>query len=370
MDIEVELARATFVIGLVATAFVYERWRMLTGGTITGSYIAYLISIGLYVDVLAWLVLSIVGYLAITAAANYFAIPRQWLFYIGILVPAIVHALTVYVADLNVFSNLTSYLTAGMYVTSGLTAYDLKRQGILKTFRVVAIIVLAALAVVMPLRWILAAPGELVFPETYVQTPPIVMVVAILASALVTTTLGWGSAGIIGAVFLYQILSVESLLVILVITVIGTEIYKFTSRWLLLTPRQQSHAILIVGGISSWFGLFWAQWFGIAGAGTPNEYSLEPLIVIGLMVLEASRIGYRKSFGGTAIVLLLVALTSYLITLGGILPWVAVLALVVAVIAAFGFGVEKINREINTEIVNAKKYTIFTHPNNLKIMGK
>ena len=149
MSLELELARATFIIGLISTAFVYERWRMLTGGTITGGYIAYLVSFGQYLDVIAWFVLSLIGYLAITLVANYFAPPRKWLFYIGILVPAVVHSATVYAANLGVFSNLSVYLTAGMYVTSGLTAYDFKRQGILKTLRVQALILVAALLVIV-----------------------------------------------------------------------------------------------------------------------------------------------------------------------------------------------------------------------------
>lgn len=370
MSLELELARATFIIGLISTAFVYERWRMLTGGTITGGYIAYLVSFGQYLDVIAWFVLSLIGYLAITLVANYFAPPRKWLFYIGILVPAVVHSATVYAANLGVFSNLSVYLTAGMYVTSGLTAYDFKRQGILKTLRVQALILVAALLVIMPLRWALAVPGEISVPGGYVEISPIVVLVAIMAAALVSTTLGWGSAGIIGTVFLYQILSFESLLVILIITVIGTEIYKFASRWLLLTPRQQGHAILIVGGISAWFGLFWAQWFGIAGANTPNEYSLEPLIVIGLMILEASKIGYAKSFGGTAIVLFFVAAATFMVSLGGAVPWIAISGMVLALGLAFTFGFDRMNREISHQIENSAKYSIGTHPNNWKIIGK
>ena len=370
MELEVELARATFIIGLIATAFVYEKWRMLTGGTITGGYLAYLVSFGQFLDVIAWFVLALIGYLAITVVANYFAPPRKWLFYIGILVPALVHSMTVYAANLSVFSNLSAYLTAGMYVTSGLTAYDFKRQGILKTLRVQALILIAALIVIVPLRWALAVPGEISVPGGYEKVSPIVVLVTIIAAALVSTTLGWGSAGIIGTIFLYQILNFESLFVIVILTVVGTEIYKFTSRWLLLTPRQQGHAVLIVGGISAWFGLFWVQWIGISGASTPNEYSLEPLIVIGLMILEASKIGYAKSFGGTAIVLSFVAVTSFMVSLGGPAPWIVVSGMIIALGLAFTFGFDKMNREIDFQILNGEKYIIKTHPNNLKIMGK
>ncbi len=370
MEIEVELARATFIIGLVATAFVYERWRMLTGGTITGSYIAYLLSIGFFVDVIGWLLLSLFGYLVITVVSHILPVPRRWLFYTGIIAAGVLHASADSIAELPLFNALSSYLTAGMYVTSGLTAYDFKRQGVFKTLAVLSMILVLALAIILPLRWLLTSSAAPEFPTTYEEIEPIVMVVTLIASALVSTTLGLGSAGIIGAVFLWQILSLESLIVILGITIIGTQIYKYLSKWLLLTPRQESQAILIVGGISSWFGLFWAQWFGIAGAGTPYEYSLEPLIVIGLMILESSRIGYLKSFTGTAIVLSAVALASYLLTIGGIIPWIAVFGLLVALLIMFYFGIEKIIRDTDFEIEISKRYSIPTHPNNQRILSK
>lgn len=370
MDLEVELARATFIIGLVATAFVYERWRMLTGGTVTGSYIAYLLSLGLFIDVLAWLLLAFFGYLLITLVSNLFPIPRRWLFYVGIIAAGVLHATANYLVDLPVFATLSSFLTAGMYVTSGLTAYDFKRQGVFKTIGVLGIIVTLALAIILPLRWFLTTPGAPTLPETYVETEPIVMVVALIASALLSTTLGWGSAGIIGAVFLWQILTIESLLLIVVITILGTQIYKFLSRWLILTPRQESQAILIVGGIAGWFGLFWAQWLGIAGAGTPYEYSLEPLIVIGLMILESSRIGFAKSFAGTAVVLAAVALASYLVNIGGVIPWIAIFSLLIALLISFSFGIDKIKREIDFEIDTSERFSIPTHPNNQRIIAK
>ena len=370
MNVEIELARATFILGLVATALVYEKWRILTGGTITGSYLAYLLSVGAFQDILAWFVFALIGYAAVTLVAHFFAFPRSWLFYITIVAPASLHALMVSLGEFEIFGGLTSYLVAGMYVTSGLTAYDFKRQGIIKTMAVLTLIVFLVLIIIIPLRLVIGSIGELQFPETYVSTPPIVMLIGILAAALVTVNFRLGTAGIIGAVFLFQILSFETLLVVIGTTVIGTEIYKRVSRWFLLTPRQETHAILIVGGISSWFALFWADWIGIPGAAATNEYSLEPIIVIGLMILESSRIGYRKSFGGTALVVLAVVIANFMVTLGGAIQVVGLIGLVTAILVSFSLGLEKISQDIGFEIKNSRKYRILTHPNNQKFLKK
>ena len=46
-----EIARCCLVIGLVATAYVYSRTRISSGGAITGSYLAFLALSGAWADI-------------------------------------------------------------------------------------------------------------------------------------------------------------------------------------------------------------------------------------------------------------------------------------------------------------------------------
>ena len=133
LDLEIELARATFIIGIGITAFIYERFRLVSGGTITGSYLAFMISIGNVPDVLAWLLLTAVGVATIRLVSHWLPLPKEWLQFLAILVPALIHFGLIQLSVLPYFDEYQMILTAGMYVTNGLTAYDLVRQGVQKT---------------------------------------------------------------------------------------------------------------------------------------------------------------------------------------------------------------------------------------------
>lgn len=311
---EIEFARAIFIVGMVVAAFTYERWRILTGGTITGSYIAFLIAFGHWEDLVLWIILSAIGVATIRAVTNRYPLPRNWVFYAGVLVPALVHATLVeFGTSLN--SDLTPFLIAGLYVTNGMTAYDVVRQGFLKTALVLLAVVTLTLAVILPLRISLVGWGVPEHFSLFTPVEPITIIVCIVAASVMRLVLGWGTAGIIGVVFLFQIVNLESLLPILAFTVTGTFVYRLARRFVTLTPRQEIQVIMVVGGIVGWFGLFWAQYFGISGAAIPDSYALEPLIVIGLMVLEGVRMGLPKALGGTAIVLAIVAASAWLCSL-------------------------------------------------------
>ncbi len=310
MNIEIELARASFIIGLVVTAFAYERFRIFTGGAITGTYIAYCISLEYWTDVVSFVVLSAIGFLLLKILTRYFPIPRNWLFYIAVIVPGFLHMLGVYLAWLPPLGQASTFLVAGMYVTNGLTAYDMFRQGVGRTSAILTAVIAVALLIEVPMRIAFDGGDADNAGVLFVQQAPSTVMVCMLAAIAVRLGMGLGSAGIIGVVFLIEISDPISLATILMFTIAGTYIYRWVARWLWLTPRQELHTILIVGGIVAWFGLFWAQFLGDSGAIALNKYSLEPLIVVGLMLLEGARMGLPKALGGTAIV--------SVITLGGI----------------------------------------------------
>lgn len=354
---EIEFARATFIVGMVLAAFTYERWRILTGGTITGSYIAFLVAFGHWEDLILWVILSAIGVATIRAVTKRYPLPRNWVFYVGTLIPAVVHA-TLVEFGTSFESDLTPFLIAGLYVTNGMTAYDVVRQGFIKTSVVLLAVVALTLAVILPLRISLVG---WVMPEQFpLFTPvePITIIVCILAASVMRLVLGWGTAGIIGVVFLFQILNLDSLLPILAFTISGTFVYRLARKFVTLTPRQEIQVIMVVGGIVGWFGLFWARYFGISGAAIPDSYALEPLIVIGLMVLEGVRMGMPKALGGTAIVLAIVATSAWLCTLPVMWFLLGHVAIGAGIATAIGFGWRRVKRGVSAAITAGREHPI------------
>lgn len=306
-DVSIEVARATLVIGLVFTAFFYARFRMVSGGAVTGSFIAFILLTGQWLDVVGWVIFSLVGMFAIRLISHRWPLSRQWLFYLGIIVPAALHTVFVYLGALPQLDMLSAYLVAGLFVTNGLTAYDMQRQGVWRTLLSLAIVVAATLVVIIPINFGMELFVDAQYYLAYL-TPaePLLILICILAAAAVHIGLGWGTAGIIGALFLVNIVpDWGSLLLLVAITGVGALIGSAVSNRLALTPRQRLYSMLVVSSIVSWFALYWLQWFGLEAAATLSAFGVESLLVIGLMINEIIRLGPVRAYVGAALVLVL-----------------------------------------------------------------
>lgn len=335
--VEIEVARAALVVGLVITALLYHRTRILSGGAVTGSYLALMILGGQWVTIIGWAVLSLVGLGAISLASRFMPLPRAWLFAIGVAVPATLHSVGVLVAGTPELGAYSAFLAAGLYVTNGLTAYDAKRQGVRRTVLGIGIVVALTLAVIYPVSLAMDrfVDGEQILSGISLDSP-LVILVCIFTALAVRLGLRWGTAGIVGSLFLVDLLSLASLAVILGFTIIGTIIYSVIARRLGLTPRERLYSLLAVGAIVSWFGLFWASWLGIPGAEEAEMFAVEPLLVIGLMIGETQRYGLWRMLAGTTIVATMtwLAQTLFLANPGGAL-WLFVLLCVPAALLMF-----------------------------------
>lgn len=337
--VDIELARAALVVGLVIAAMLYNLTRLASGGIITGPYLALMILSEQWLNIAGWIVLSMVGVLAISWAARTWPLPRSWLFAIGVLVPATVHVVLMWLAGAPMLEDLSPFLAAGLYITNGLTAYDAMRQGAWRTFGAATGVALVTLVVIVPVQWGL---------ERVREDPPILsaptleeplLVLASLATALaVRVALGWGTAGIIGALFFVNLLNPTSAVVVVVMALIGTLIYRYVSRYVGLTPKQSLYSIMIVASIAAWFGLFWADWWGIPGAEIAQQYAVEPLLVIGLIISETIRRGPVRMVAGSAVVISVTLAAQWLLEShprGGLFVVLGVLAFAVA-LAGYG----------------------------------
>lgn len=362
LELDLEIARATFIIGIGMAAFIYERFRLLSGGTITGSYVAFMLLIGNWPDVLAWLVLTCVGVLVIKVITFWLPLPKAWLQMLAILVPAGIHVALIELAQLPNFNTIGILLVAGMYVTNGLTAYDIVGQGLKRTVIAVAAVVGLTLAIVLPLRALMMEIVEDYEPVEHLFVPvdPIVVLVCIIAASAVRLGIGWGTGGIIGAVFFSQILNWESILVIGAFTTVGSIIFRWAAPKFGLTPRQQFHLALMIGGLVSWFGIFWAERAGMSGATTPAQFAIEPLIVVGLIMMESVRHGLPRSIGGLGIVLGIVVATEWLLGPGADWALPGFLAIGLALIALWTPGTLRMVKGWRAARAAGEQWTVFS----------
>ncbi len=302
-EVGVDAARACLVIGLVITALAYRRTRVASGGAVTGSYLSFLVLTGNWEDIVGWLLLALVGLAAMRVVCTRFPMSRAWAYYVGILVPAALHVALVSLAQLPALSGLSAMLVAGLYVTNGLTAYDMHRQGVGRTLLAVAGVTALTLAVVVPLNAVMLAIS--LTPETlpyFTAHEPLLILLCIAVSAGVHLGLGLGTAGIIGSLFVIEILTWQSILMLVIVSWVGAVIARRATRVLALSPRQRLYAILVVGSIASWFGLYWLDRLGIPGAQFHSVFGVETLLVVGLLISENVRLGAARAYGGAAIV--------------------------------------------------------------------
>jgi len=357
--VEIEIARAALVIGIVITAVVYHRTKVVSGGAVTGAYLTLMILGNYWETVAGWAVLSLVGLGAIKLTVSLWPVPRAWLFAIGVIAPATLHVIGLQLAGIPQLDNYSTFLAAGLYVTNGLTAYEAQRQGIGRTFAAVAVVTLLTTGITMAISWGMSfSPNPTPTVSDISLDSPIVVLLCIVTAFAVRLGLRWGTAGIVGSLFLLDLLSVASLVLILVFTVVGTVIYRASANRLGLTPKERLYALLAVGAISTWAVLFWASWLGFPGAADAARFGVEPLLVTGLMIGESQRVGIPKMLGGTAIVAGVTFAASSLLAAnptGGL--WVFIVCITPAIIL-MAFATRRMRKEWSAAIAGGDVWHI------------
>lgn len=348
---ELDLMRMTFVVGIVIAALIYQRTRLVSGGLMTGAYLALLISSGGIGDVIGWAVISVISLLVIKSVSYLVALPKAWLLMIAIVTSAVLHGAFVLLSggkgghDPVFLGAWEVVIAGGMYLTPGLTAYDLARQGWMRTLGVLVVVTGLTLAI----TFAVAAAGNLAGPQMPLTNPvsqvytdlsyPIVMMVCIATAEAVRLAFGWGSGGIIGAVFFIELFSWESFIVIIVLVAITVIIKRWLERYFTMTPRQWFQFTMVLGALIAWVGLTAGNGMGIEAASHVNAYALEPLLAVGLIASDVARFGTAKTIYGKVVVLAAVAITNIMVLQGGADAWrgVSIVAIVVLGLYYVGF---------------------------------
>lgn len=332
---ELDLMRMTLLVGVVIAALVYQKTRLVTGGLMTGAYVALLISSGSFDDVAGWAVLTLVSFCVIKLFSMLMALPKVWIITIAILTSTIVHTAAVLLSggkgmNNEVFlSGFEIVIAGGMYITPGLTAYDIARQGWLRTAGVISVVTGSTLVVTFSV----SALGQTSGPQLPLTTPdsvfytslsfPLVMLVCIAVAEVMRLTFGWGTGGIIGSVFFVELLvaSPVSFVVIIVLVAITVVLTHASKRVFVLTPRQSFQFTFILGSLIAWVGLSIGSQLGIEAAIIANQYALEPLLAVALISTDVARYGTVGTIKGKVFVLLAVVATNLLVINGSFQAW-------------------------------------------------
>ncbi|BDU10995.1 hypothetical protein AINA4_09160 [Aurantimicrobium sp. INA4] len=356
--LELDLMRMTLIVGVVIAALIYQKTRLLSGGLMTGAYLALLISKGDTGDILGWAVLTVITFLVIKLVTQLVALPKAWILSIAILTSAVLHSIAVLASggkggnDPIFLGALEVVLAGGMYLTPGLTAYDLARQGWLKTLGVLAMITGVTLGITLGVAGI----GNLAGPSQPLTTPlsvfytdlsfPVVMVICIATAEVMRLAFGLGSGGIIGAVFFVELLAGNfwSFFVIIALVAITVILTRYANKFLVMTPRQSFQFTFILGSLIAWIGLSVGSQLGIEAALDANMYALEPLLAVGLISTDVVRFGTGKTTLGKIFVLIAVVITNIVFLQGGILAVSVIGFEITLIIALYMVGLIKVIR--------------------------
>jgi len=353
---ELDLARMTLVIGLVIAAFIYQRTRLVSGGLMTPAYLAIVISAGTWSDVWGWIGLTLASWIVFKLVVYFVALPKAWLLMIAIGISTLLHAVLVLstggkgiheTVSVGAFQLIVS---GGMYLTPGLTAFDLARQGWLRTISVIVGATVVTLALTYIVKTIGTASGPLeprIPPVSEVFTGmslPVAMIVCVLLAEGMRIGFGWGSGGIIGAVFFVELLDWANFIVIIVLVAITAIAAHFARRILIMSPRQWFQFTMILGALIAWGGLLVGSALGIDAAKQVGAYALEPLLAVGLISTDVARFGTRRTIYGKLVVLAGVILTNELVKTGGFASWVALAGVLFAVISIYIFAFREVRQ--------------------------
>lgn len=328
--IEVELSRFILVISVVIVAIEYFRTHRVTGGSLTPGYLSILIlghEWSLLISVALFTIATVLIMRLIVM--RWFVLTKPWVYGTGVFVSAVLHSIVRVSTSVFTLPDLFGLvLVAGLFVTPGLIAYDLTAQGVRKTLTAIVTTVAVTCLVTLPVLLLGIIPdGPSMNPVGRID--PQWWWLAVSAAVVVTLALrmarGLATAGYIGVVFLIEVAWWESLALLLACIVVARVIAFAVFRRFILTPRQRFQLAFLIGAIVTWTAIYWGDRWGWTGATRIEAFTLEPLVIVGLIVADLSRSTITRSVVGIASACSIVVLALLSTALD---PWATALCLV------------------------------------------
>lgn len=308
-----ETVRLAFLLGIVASMLVYERWHLTTGSIVVPGYV------GVYILQPLVLLVTLANALFIFYLINR-VLPRWMLLYgrtkfsaaavVSIAVQAVL--LEVTPSTPYLWERDAPLLVAVGFVVPALIAHDMGRQGLRKTFRAVGAsagavgLTILLIAVMLPrtaATGAIASLSALAFEPRWV--PPAVLISAATSWALLHNH-KLRSGGYVGPAYLAMLSASAWQLVFLAIVALLTYVIvmKGLARITILFGRRKFSSMLLVSGVLAWTML----WVGVTVLGLDDRYwaslapiALTPLFVPGLLANDIERGGIRRTAQGAAL---------------------------------------------------------------------
>ena len=302
LAVDIDTERFIAITGITMAFALYIRTRLVTGGTITPAYFLILALNERFTAIVITVLVAIAALVLVrTFLLSRFPLSKAWVSGSLIITGALLNT----VVDLFArrytepfFGIEQLVLVLGLYVTPGLLAYDWERQGFWKTNGAIGIVMGASLILTTPVLWFakqLLPGSSVVVIEGAGRIPEnlwwLASLLAIVSTLLLRFGPGWRSAGFIGGLFVFEALTPITFLLAIAFAIATVIIVRLIGRVALLTPRQRFQVSLIVGALASWFGLYWFTRFGYEPAIIANGFTLEPLLIVGLMASDMMRAG-------------------------------------------------------------------------------
>jgi len=340
MSLDVELARFVLLVSVIVVAVLYVRTQQVTGGTFTPGYVAILLFAG------EWAVLgSLVVFTVLTVAVvrlvvvRWAVVTKPWVYGLGVVVSTTSHAAMRGVLELwDAPPTLSLFVVVGLYVTPGIIAYDLIHQGFRKTTRAVVLAVAVTAAIAAPVLLLGFAPKG---PSRSFQgriDPDwwwLGVTVAVWATLALRMARGLATAGYVGALFLVEVARWDTVLILVGCSVVGAGVTALVVRRTVLTPRLRFQFAVVIGAATVWTAIYWGQRLGIDGAVALDAFTLEPLLIVGLVSADLVRTRPWRSVVGivAATALIVAALLATALPPAGTVAGVALVLLVILAIA-------------------------------------
>ena len=307
---DINTVRFAFIVGVLGSVFVYERWHITSGSIVVPGYVAVFVLQPLIL--LVTLANALFSYWMVNhVLAKRFLLDGRNKFSTIMVISASVQVVLLKVSPTTPYlweSSIPLLVGVG-YLVPALIAHDFGRQGIKLTLRAVGM-ASALVAVPMTLAIMffpeaqasgrLAGFGVLAFPPEWI---PLSVLLSAVAAWALHYNYGFRSAGYVGAAYLAMLTT--SPLNLIFLGVIGVVAWllvtRFFMRTMIVFGRRKFALMMVSASVISWAGVWIStSVFNVSVAAYESmaTVALTPLFVPGLIANDLERSSPLLVFSG------------------------------------------------------------------------
>lgn len=298
---DIDTLRAVLVTSIAVSFVMYARVRLVTGGTLTPTWFVFLMLEQRWGAIVATILVSVIAVLIMRLLIlPRWAASKAWQASLTVLLGVTLNGIAANLVPMfrpgTDAAALDFLVAVGLYITPGLIAYDVIRQGPGKT--VIAIVAVTGLSLLLTIpviallsRLVQGGSAVVIVGEGRIPAGSwwLATVVAVFVTVMFRLGPAWRAGGFLAGLFAYEALTPITLVLAIAFALVTYGVVRFLATKMLLTGRQRFQLSLMLGALLSWFGLYWFTQFGFESAIIANGYALEPLLIVGLLASDFGR---------------------------------------------------------------------------------